>query len=268
MGQGIFLDKPPPQREKAKKIKVSVIIPARNEEGYIGPCIKAVKAQDFDDYEIIVIDNRSSDNTAQIAKGLGARIVSEPVVGITRARERGRRSANGDLLLYLDADTIIPPSYLSRLFEFLEAHKNIVAVSNPYLFYDGNWRINTYAKFFFKGFFLIYYRLLKAFKIPKVLFGPNFAVRKEILEEIGGFDQQIEFYGEDVDVSKRISKVGEIGFLEGIYTLTSARRYRQQGTLKVTLIYFANYISIFLFNRPYEYKASHGGSGPLHKPGS
>ena len=250
---------------REERIKVSVIIPAYNEEGFIAPCIRAAKLQDFDGYEIIVVDNRSTDATAQIAENLGTRVVSESRIGITWARERGRKAAYGDLLLYLDADTIIPPSYLSRLFKFFEEHKKIVAVSNPYLFHDGDWRINLYAKFFFKIFFPLYCKLLKPLRIPKVLFGPNFAVRKEVLEKIGGFSKQIEFYGEDVDISKRISKVGDIAFVGDICTLTSARRYRQHGILKISCIYFANYFSIFLFNRPYEYKAASGRRGPTHK---
>jgi len=239
-----------PKMGEQKGMKISVIIPARNEEKYIESCIRSVKLQNFSDYEIIVVDNGSTDKTAEIAKTLGVRVVSEPKVGLPRAREKGREIANGDLLVYLDADMKIPPLYLSRIFEHFEKHGNAVAVSNPFFFYDGNWRINVLTRFFFKIFFPIYCKSLKVLTIPRVLFGANFAIRREALEKIGGFDNSLEFYGEDTDISKRISKEGDIDFISDLCTFTSARRYTEQGILKTTFVYFANYFFMLLFNRP------------------
>ncbi|MCX6260788.1 MAG: polysaccharide deacetylase family protein [Bacteroidia bacterium] len=239
------------QGQKIQKVKISVIIPARNEEKYIESVIKSVKAQDFNEYEIIVVDNGSTDKTAEIAKNLGARVVFEPTAGLPRAREKGRNVANADLLVYLDADMIIPPSYLSKLICFFEENKKVVAISNPYLFYDGNWRIKVLEKIAFKILFPLFHKLLKVLKLPVALMGGNFAVKKNILEEIGGFNKNIEFYGEDVDISKRISKKGDIAFIENLYSLTSARRYMQQGIFRTYSLYFANYFSMLLFNVPY-----------------
>jgi len=239
------------QGQKIQKAKISVIIPARNEEKYIESVIKSVRAQDFNEYELIVVDNGSTDKTAEIAEYLGARVVFEPTTGLPRAREKGRNVANADLLVYLDADMIIPPSYLSKLFCFLEENKKVVAVSNPYLFYDGNWRIKSLQKFVFKIHFPIFRRLLKVLKLPVNLMGGNFAVRKKTLEEIGGFNKNIEFYGEDLDISKRISKKGDIAFIENLYSLTSARRFMQQGIFRIYSLYIANYFSMLLFNHPY-----------------
>jgi peptidoglycan-N-acetylglucosamine deacetylase len=233
------------------KEKISVIIPARNEEKYIESCINSVKSQDFTEYEIIVVDNGSTDKTAEIAKNLGARVVPEPTAGLPKARETGRIVANADLLVYLDADMIIQQSYLSTLYRFFEENPKVVAISNPYLFYDGNRRIKVLEKFIFKILFPIFHRLLRVLKLPRTLMGGNFAVRKRTLEEIGGFNKDIEFYGEDVDISKRISKKGDIAFIENLYSLTSARRYMQQGIFRTYSIYFANYFSMLLFNHPY-----------------
>ncbi|MEO0115049.1 MAG: polysaccharide deacetylase family protein [candidate division WOR-3 bacterium] len=233
-----------------KEIKVSVIIPARNEAKFLASCINSIKSQDFSNYEIIVVDNGSTDDTPAIAENLGARVIQEKVPGLPRAREAGRKAARGELLVYLDADTIIPASYLSTIYRFFEAHKKVIAVSNPYFFYDGNWKTDTLIKFFFKILFPFYYKILKALNLPKVILGSNFVVRKETLEQIGGFNQALRFYGEDVDISKRLSKQGEVVFINRWQTLTSARRFKQQGIFRTCFMYFANYFSVCFFNRP------------------
>ena len=232
-----------------KKVKISVIIPARNEEKYIEFCINSVKSQNFKDYEIIVVDNGSTDKTSEIAKKLGAKVVFEPRVGLPRARETGRRAANGEILLYIDADTIIPPSHLSKVSEFFANHSEAVATTNPYTFYDGNWKTNIFIWFVFKFTFPLYHWLLGAFKLPQFVLGGSFAVRKYILEKTGGFNTNLTFYGEDADISIRISKQGLIAFLPGLRTSTSARRYLSQGFLKTQSIYLYNHLSIFLSNQ-------------------
>ncbi len=233
---------------KVNQEKISVIIPARNEEKYIESCIRSVKSQDFSDYEIIVVDNGSTDKTSEIAKKLGANVVFEPRVGLPQARETGRRMANGDILLYIDADTVIPPSYLSKVFEFFENHSEISAITNPFFFYDGNWKTNIFIWFAFKVARPLYSKILDTFNLPKFVIGGNFAVRKYILEKIGGFNTNIKFYGEDTDISIRISKEGSIAFLPNLYTSTSARRYIRQGLLKTQSIYLFNHFSIFFSN--------------------
>lgn len=232
-----------------KKVKISVIIPARNEEKYIEFCINSVKSQSFGDYEIIVVDNGSTDKTSEIAKRLGAIVVFEPRVGLPRARETGRGTAKGEILLYIDADTIIPPSHLSKVSEFFANHSEAVAITNPFSFYDGNWKTNVFIWFVFKFSFPLYHRILGAFKLPQFVLGGSFAVRKYILEKTGGFNTNLTFYGEDTDISIRISKQGPIAFLSDLHTSTSARRYLSQGFLKTQFIYLYNHFSMFLSNQ-------------------
>ncbi len=238
------------KRQKSLKPKISVIIPAHNEENYIESCIKSVKSQSFKNYEIIVVDNGSNDNTSKIAANLGVKVVFEPTIGLTMAREKGRKVARGELLVYIDADTIIPPSYLSRIFMFFVSRKDVVAASNPFLFYDGDWRINTFTKIFFRNFLPIYNSILKIVNCPKIILGGNFAVRAKNLENIGGFNKNIKFYGEDTDISKRISKEGNIAFINDLYTFTSARRYNQEGIIVTLFKYFTNYFSMLILNKP------------------
>src|ERR1035437_2767541 len=88
-------------------MKISVIIPAHNEEKYIGSCLEhLLKYSEGRFCEIIVIDNASTDRTADIAKGYpGVRVISEPRKGTGHARQTGFESSIGDLLAYFDADT-------------------------------------------------------------------------------------------------------------------------------------------------------------------
>ncbi|MEE8141823.1 MAG: glycosyltransferase, partial [Planctomycetota bacterium] len=89
-------------------MKLSIIIPAFNEEKEIGPCLESVSqacADHPDSPEIIVVDNNSDDATATIARDSGASVVYEPINQISRARNRGARRATGEWLLFIDADS-------------------------------------------------------------------------------------------------------------------------------------------------------------------
>jgi glycosyltransferase involved in cell wall biosynthesis len=79
---------------------ISVVIPALNEEKYIGRCLASLRAQTHprELYEIIVVDNASTDRTSEIARGLGAQVVHEPRRGVGWARHRGAREARGEII--------------------------------------------------------------------------------------------------------------------------------------------------------------------------
>jgi glycosyltransferase involved in cell wall biosynthesis len=91
---------------------ISVIIPAFNEEKFLGNCLFSLKNQDFNDFEIIVVDNNSRDKTSKIAKKFGVKLVSEKNQGAALARNRGAKEAKGEILAFTDADTILPKNWL------------------------------------------------------------------------------------------------------------------------------------------------------------
>jgi glycosyltransferase involved in cell wall biosynthesis len=84
---------------------ISVIIPAHDEERYVGPIIAGLRAAT--PFEVLVVANACSDRTAEIARAHGARVLSTPVRGVSHARNLGARASGGEVLVFLDADTAL-----------------------------------------------------------------------------------------------------------------------------------------------------------------
>jgi GT2 family glycosyltransferase len=83
-----------------------------------------------------------------------------------------------------------------------------------------------------------------------VLYGGNFAVRREALARIGGFDRSVEFHGEDTNLGRRLTAVGSIALARECWVWTSARRYIAMGKWKVFALYVRNFWSEILRHRP------------------
>ena len=110
---------------------LSIIIPAFNEESLITQCLKSVtdslavnRSAGFS-YEIIVVDNNSTDNTAKLSKRQHARVVFEPVNHIGRARNAGAAAATGDWLLFVDADSLLNPGMITDILQMIESGKYV-----------------------------------------------------------------------------------------------------------------------------------------------
>src|SRR5512139_3187811 len=110
---------------------ISIIIPAYNEERLIGQCLqsvaKAIAANhDFGfTHEIIVVDNNSTDNTANLAKQAGAHVIFEPINHIARARSAGASAATGDWLIFLDADCLLNTDLVNDIFQLIKNGKHV-----------------------------------------------------------------------------------------------------------------------------------------------
>src|SRR5882724_9230151 len=121
-----------------KEPTISLIIPAYNEEKYIGTCLEyVIKNSNGRFLEIIVVDNASTDSTAEIVKKYeGVKIVHENRKGLTRARQCGFENAQGDILAYLDADTRMPAGWVETVIEEFNKNDNLVCLSGPAFYYD------------------------------------------------------------------------------------------------------------------------------------
>src|SRR3989344_6976071 len=96
-------------------MKFSFIIPTLNEGEYLEECLKSIKSQNFNDYEIIIVDSYSKDNTVKIAKKYGAKVLYESKKGPAVARNTGAKKAKGEILIFPDADVRFEKDFLEIL---------------------------------------------------------------------------------------------------------------------------------------------------------
>ena len=228
------------------KPTISLIIPAYNEEVYLPWCLDAVMANVAGlAHEVIVVDNNSTDSTkAVIARYPGVTSLFEEQKGITRARQCGLLGSSGDILAFVDADTRPPPGWFEQIAEQFSARADLACLSGPYSFYDLSGLRNLVSN----GWFVAA-RPLSGIT-GSIIVGGNFAIRRTVLEKMGGFDKSIEFYGEDVDIARRAGKHGKVRFSPRLVMPTSGRRMQEQGFLKIAGIYFLNYCSIIFRGKP------------------
>lgn len=230
----------------ARRPTISLIIPAYNEEAYLPACLDAVMANVAPHaMEIVVVDNNSTDGTkAVIDRYPGVKYVFEGEKGITRARQRGFTASTGDILAYVDADTHPPAGWIDQIWEQFGKNPDLACLSGPYSFYDLSGIRNAISTGWFVAARPLYGMT------GHMMVGGNFAIRRDVLEKMGGFDEKIEFYGEDVDIGKRAKKFGKVLFCPRFVMPTSGRRMEKQGFVKMAGIYFINYFSILFSGKP------------------
>jgi glycosyltransferase involved in cell wall biosynthesis len=234
------------------RMTITVIVCAYNESAYLRAGLHAVLSQTRQPDEIIVVDNASTDDTGQIARAVpGVRVIHEPERGLVHAREAGRLAATGEVLAYIDADCRPPVNWLERIEARLVARPAVVAVTGPYRFYDwdllGRALIRAYDVVVAPPtHWLVHHGLA----IGAILYGGNFAVRADALARIGGFDRTIEFHGEDTNLGRRLTPLGQVDVSGRCWVWTSARRYRALGKRKVFGLYVRNFWSEILRHRP------------------
>lgn len=233
-------------------MKLSFVIPAYNEEEYIGECLEAIVAQKQGlpyDIEVIVVDNNCTDRTAAVARRYpGVKIVEERKKGIVAARQAGFFSSTGDLIANVDADTRLTRGWIRKVMDEFSEDKNLVVLSGPFLYYDAPLSVRFFTRLFYYVSFAL--NRTAPFLFP-VVQGGNFVVRRSALEKIGGYRSDIDFYGEDTDVARRMNKVGKVKFTFRLPIKTSGRRLAKEGGLTIGLRYTINYFWIIFFGRPF-----------------
>lgn len=223
------------------KYRISLVIPAFNEEKYLPACLKSVMAHAASDLdEIIVVDNASTDKTVEVARSFaGVKVVHEPQKSLARARQRGFLEARGEIIAYIDADTLIPPGWVTQIDHAFSKIPNLVCLSGPCVFYD----FSSVKKLLTE----LYWRLLArptSWLTGYLAIGGNLVIKKSALEQVGGFNIQMDFYGDDTEIARRLAGVGRVTFRQKFFLHTSARRLRAEGFLKMAWRYTLNFLSV------------------------
>jgi glycosyltransferase involved in cell wall biosynthesis len=196
-------------------LSISIIVPAYNEEALLGATLRALdeaRRTLAEPSEIIVVDDGSTDRTGDIAAAGGARVVRVQLRQIAGARNAGARAARGDLLVFVDADTIVPPDVLAAAVAAVRqgavgGGAGVAADSN-----EPRWGPPTIA-------FVVWLMRQVGWAA-----GCFFFIRRDVFERVGGFDERY-FASEEIHLSRAAKRHGRFVILRQ-QVVTSGRKGR------------------------------------------
>lgn len=213
-------------------MRLSIIIPAFNEELLITHCLDSISGSlaahqkpGFTS-EVIVVDNNSTDKTAELATQTGAKVVFEPVNQIGRARNAGAAAATGDWLLFVDADSLLNPGMVADILQMIEAGKHVGCGSTMHMPNLPWWGAAA----------------LQLWTVLSVTFrwasGALVVCRADAFREVGGFNQEL-FAADEIDLSQLLKQWGrKRGMKFTILTqhplVTSSRKVQLYTGLEIT----------------------------------
>jgi len=228
---------------------ISVVIPSYNEEKNISQCLKSLKDQDYKGkFEIVVVDS-STDNTPEIAKSFGARVISIPKSNPAQARQEGFKAARGQIIATLDADNKAVSGWLSTIACEFEKDPELVStfgfikplegrVFDKVLLFLGNY-INVIL-FYITG--------------RPILVGTNQAIKKRIFADIGGFESlklplvHCDIFDEP-HLMRKLRKSGKIKFVPRMLVLFSMRRFHKLGYFSMFWAGFLAWLDLVFLKR-------------------
>lgn len=215
---------------------LSLIIPTYNEEEYLPVLLESIKQQDFSDYEIIVADADSKDNTVKIAEEYGCIVVEGgmPAVG----RNNGAKVAKGDYLLFLDSDLKLTEDYLAKVIYEFKMERLGIAIT----------QMKPLSK---KTEDKLLHDLANLFMISVEKIKPHGAgcygiiAKRELHERCGGFNEELTF-GEDTEYIERLAKKERFKVLRNAKIGVSTRRLEEEGLATLAKQYGKSTVNDFL----------------------
>jgi len=223
--------------------KLSIIIPTLNEEKYIIPTLQSLSQQTYRNFEIIVKDGLSTDNTVIIAEEYCDKIISEKDTSIGDARNQGAKHAKGDLLLFLDADTSLKKNALELVNEDFNLF-NIVLLLPKYGPRKEDTGFMSKTKKEVSRFLIGFENYWRKY-VDRFCGGMFMPVDLSTFKKIGGFDKRLKCV-EDIELSYRLRKHGNVLNDYRVEAYFSLRRFILSGYIETLRNYGLNAIRIHL----------------------
>lgn len=185
----------------SEKSAVSVIIPTFNRRRFVREAIDSVLAQDFGDFELIVVDDGSTDGTAERLSAYGSRIrvIRQENAGVSAARNRGIEVSTASLIAFLDSDDLWLPGKLTRQAAFFREHPKALICQCEELWIRNGRRVNPRKKHRKRSGMIFEHSLELCLVSPSAVM-----LRRRLLQEVGLFDEHLPAC-EDYDLWLRVS---------------------------------------------------------------
>ncbi|MEI6480650.1 MAG: glycosyltransferase [bacterium] len=231
---------------------ISIIIPTLNEEKFLEKTIKNLSLLSEFDYEIIVSDGKSKDKTLEIARKYANKVVeqvSDERQTISAGRNAGAKIAQGDFLVFVDSDVLIPNIniFFAKALDFFRDDNKLVALSVFMKVYPKSATLSD--KFFFSIINTYHYILNNFFHVGSSS-GEFQMIKSESFKMVDGYNEKIAA-GEDGDIFSRLSKIGRTKISSNIFIEHSSRRAHAIGWGKLFSLYILNGIFVKLFKRAF-----------------
>ena len=202
-------------------MKISVVISVYNEEKLLSECLDSLAKQLRQPDEIVIVDNNCTDGSMAIAARYKTRIVKESKQGIWAARATGYNAAIGDIIVCTDADARFPEKWLQQIEDSFRLGPDIIAVTGPGVFYDGSRIANALAGIWYMKAYFFFVSLALG---TKPLFGSNFAVKKELWQQVRDeVHSNTETVFDDMDLSYHLLGKGKIHYSKAVRVYISIR---------------------------------------------
>ena len=227
-----------------KRTTYSVVIPALNEEKFLPNLLASLAKQSHRNFEVIVVDGKSQDNTVTVAKTYSQSLPKLTVciadhASLPYQRNLGAEHAEGEWIIFVDADSVLLPYALESIDAYIRQHNPLFLTA---WFKPDSDIPNDAVLTLLGNIFLEWSKIIHRPLAP----GPFTAVKKEIFQKVGGYDVDHPFL-EDQDFSQRMTKLGIVlHIIRETLCVFSLRRYRKQGTLKILQAYAKAIIPIFI----------------------
>ena len=224
-------------------MRFSIVVPCYNEGAFLADTINSLRAQCFRGvWEIVVVDNNCTDDTAEIARGLGARVVGEEMQGVCNARQRGAEASNGEIIVSADADTIYPTDWLATIDASFRADNGVVAVAGPCRYADGPSWGRVYGRLLFGLVHLIYRLTGHIWYVTAT----NLAFYRY---HWPGYDVRLTQGGDELDLLRKLRRSGVVRYEHANAVWTSSRRLTRGLLYNIVVTLVVYYLSAYLLNR-------------------